>query len=74
MENAAAQRRMFIDPRCKNLLADIEQRCYRPGTRKPADSSFRGRQMGHITDAMGYAVYYLFPIKLRLDKPVQVIA
>jgi hypothetical protein len=30
--------------------------------------------MGHITDAMGYAVYYLFPIKLRLDKPVQVIA
>jgi hypothetical protein len=30
--------------------------------------------MGHITDAMGYVVYYLFPIKLRLDQPVQVIA
>ncbi len=73
-ENAVGQRRMFIDPRCKKLLADIEQRCYRPGSRKPADLSFRGRQMGHVTDAMGYAVYYLFPIKLRLDQPVQVIA
>jgi hypothetical protein len=74
LRNAAGQRRMFVDPHCKNLLADIEQRCYRPGTRQPADLLFRGRQMGHITDAMGYAVYYLFPIKLRLDQPVQVIA
>jgi hypothetical protein len=74
LENAAGQRRMFIDPRCKNLLADIQQRCYRPGSRKPADLQSPGRQMGHITDAMGYVVYYLFPIKLRLDQPVQVIA
>jgi hypothetical protein len=74
LENAAGQRRMFIDPRCKHLLDDIQQRCYRPGTRKPADSFFRDRQMGHITDAMGYVVFYLFPIKLRLDKPIQVIA
>jgi hypothetical protein len=70
LENAAGQRRMFIDPRCKNLLAELQQRSYRPGSRRPADS----QQMGHITDALGYAVYYLFPIKLRQAKPVQVIA
>lgn len=58
--NAAGQRRMFVDPRCKNLLKDIEGRYYKPGTREPADSG----DLGHPTDAMGYPTLRLFPIRV----------
>ncbi|HQU42387.1 MAG TPA: AIR synthase related protein [Pirellulales bacterium] len=58
--NAAGQRRMFVAPNCRNLIRDLEMRGYKPGTREPADSG----DVGHITDAMGYAVYRLFPLRL----------
>jgi hypothetical protein len=60
--NAAGSRRMFVDPACKRLLRDIEIRGYKPGSREPADSG----DVGHITDAVGYAVHCLFPIRLDL--------
>lgn len=61
--NAAGQRRMFIDPNCRRLIRDLEIRGYKPGTREPADTG----DVGHVTDAMGYVVWRLFP--LRLDQP-----
>ena len=61
--NAAGERRMFVDPACRHLIRDLEIRGYEPGTREPADSG----DVGHITDAMGYVVWRLFP--LRLDQP-----
>ena len=46
-----------------------------PADKKPIRFQIgKGPLRGAYTDALGYAVYYLFPIKLRLDKPVQVIA
>ncbi len=65
--NASGDRRMFIDPRCARLIADLEQRHYKPGTREPEDTG----DLGHITDAMGYAVHRLFPVKIRIDAPSQ---
>ncbi len=56
--NANNKRRMFIDPRCKHLIDDCEDRAYKPGTREPADVG----DIGHMTDAMCYAVYALFPL------------
>ncbi len=61
--NAAGHRRMFLSPGCRRLVRDLEIRGYKPGTRDPADSG----DVGHITDAMGYVVWQLFP--LRLDQP-----
>lgn len=58
--NAQGQRRMFVDPDCRHLVADLEARYYRPGTRRPADFG----DLGHMTDAMGYVVWRLFPIRL----------
>lgn len=61
--NAAGLRRMFVAPTCRHLIRDLEIRGYKPGTREPGDSG----DVGHITDAMGYVVWQLFP--LRLDQP-----
>jgi len=69
--NAAGERRMFIDPGCVNLIADLENRYYKPGTREPADPP--GSDVGHITDAMGYAVYRLFPIRVELEQATPLV-
>jgi len=61
--NADGAARMFIAPNCVHLIADVEARHYKPGTRIPADTG----TLGHITDAMGYAVYLLFPVTLDVD-------
>ncbi len=62
--NAAGNRRMHIDPRCRRLIEDLENVAYKPGTREP-DKSNKDRT--HITDALGYAVWKLYPI--CLDRP-----
>lgn len=61
--NAAGQRRLFVDPRCGHLIDDLEARYYKPRSKAPADSG----TLGHITDALGYIVHVLFPIRLELD-------
>lgn len=58
MRNAAGEIRMFIDPRCARLIDDLEARSYYPGTRDVNDPI----GVGHISDAMGYAVCRLFGI------------
>lgn len=61
--NAAGERRLFIDPRCSHLIDDLEARYFKPGTREAADS----KDLGHATDALGYIVFRLYPIRLKLD-------
>ncbi len=60
--NAAGERHMFIDPRCKHVIADLEARTYKQGSREPDDSA----DVGHMTDALGYAVHRLFPMRVLL--------
>jgi len=67
--NAAGDRRMFIDPRCKRLIDDLEARCYKPGTRDLADVG----DLGHITDAMGYPVHQLFPVRAEIFREQQTV-
>lgn len=63
-ENAAGKRRVLIHPRCRNLLQDLAIRAYKQGTNEPNDRD----DIGHITDALGYIIYKLFP--LQLNAPV----
>lgn len=44
---------LFIDPRCKNLIADLEKLTY----------DNKDDMLGHITDALGYACWHLNPLK-----------
>ena len=60
--NAAGERRMFVDPRCKHLIEDLENRSYKPGTRKLPNES--GTDRGHLSDAVGYVIFRLFPIRV----------
>jgi len=60
--NAAGERRWFIDPRCINLLNDLRNRAYKEGSREPDDFG----DTGHITDAAGYVVHKLFPIRVAV--------
>jgi hypothetical protein len=63
--NAAGERRMFIAPNCKHLIADLEAMYYKPGTTDAAE----GKDLKHITDALGYAVHYLDPIRAISGRP-----
>lgn len=60
----AGMRGMFVDPRCVKLIDDLRNRHYKPGTSEPNDVG----DLGHMTDAMGYVVWRLFPVKL--DDPL----
>ena len=56
--NANGERRMYFDSRCVHTINDFESRYYRPGTREAADTG----DLGHASDAVGYAVWRLFPL------------
>lgn len=60
--NAAKVRRCTIHPRCKHLIRDLGERAYSPGTNDPDDYG----DIGHITDALGYVIYRLFPIRIPI--------
>lgn len=62
-KNAAGIRRFRAHPRCVNLIRDLNTRAYSPETSEPDDYG----DIGHITDALGYLIHWLYP--LRLDRP-----
>lgn len=56
---------LFIDPKCKYLIKDLDSRYYEPGTSKPAD----GKYQGHICDAMDYSVWRFHPALVAPPPP-----
>jgi len=67
--NAAGVHRLYIHPRCKNLIKDLTNRAYKPGSNEPDDHG----DVGHITDALGYLIYWLHPLHVKLfDKAPEV--
>lgn len=62
-------RRLYVDPRCKHLISDLNSRTYKPGTRDPADVG----DQGHITDALGYVIYKMYPIRVAIEGSTEVI-
>ena len=62
--NANGARRVFVSPRCRWMIADLQHRGYKSGTREPADSG----DVGHMTDAITYAMWILFRGSLGSDR------
>jgi hypothetical protein len=54
--NGNGERRLFIDPKCKNLIRALGGYTYKEGTNIPDKTS----GYDHITDALGYLVMGLF--------------
>lgn len=59
--NAQGQRKLFIHPRCVKLIKDFRMMAYEEGTTKLEDYS--GTEIGHTSDACGYMVWKLLPMK-----------
>jgi hypothetical protein len=68
--NAAGERKLVIHPKCVNLIHDLETRAYEPGTRMPDDHD----DIGHITDALGYPLWRLFPVIAETTESSRVYA
>jgi hypothetical protein len=63
--NAAGERRCYVDPRCTRLLDDLKVRAFKEGVREPDDYG----DVGHVTDALGYVIHMLFPIRVKYEGP-----
>lgn len=57
-------RRLFVDPKCKKVIASLERQTYKEGTSQPQKDGY-----DHMNDALGYAIEYLFPIRKAHDAP-----
>lgn len=69
LRNAKGDVRTFIDPKCKRLIADLKHRSYKEGTHEPNDKG----DMGHMSDAFGYIVYRMFPLRIVNETPSSIV-
>jgi hypothetical protein len=65
LRNAAGIRRMFIDPRCRELIRDFEQVQYKsdPNGRILAEIDKSDPKRTHLSDALGYYIWKEFPVR-----------
>ena len=59
MNNNLSKNNMIIDPRCKELIKDLEQVVLKPGTRELDKTT--NKDLTHMSDALGYYVDFKFP-------------
>ena len=59
MNNNLSKRNIIIDPKCINLIKDLEQVVNKEGTREIDKAS--NSDLSHISDALGYYVDYKYP-------------
>jgi hypothetical protein len=70
--NAKGERRIVIHPRCKHLINDLNSMAYKEGTTEPED--YRGTDIGHMSDALGYIMVRISPIKLVREATPMVVS
>lgn len=68
--DAAGNRRLYVDPKCKKTIEALNKHAYKEGTNLPDKTS----GYDHIMDALGYCVEYLHPIKQQIDTRTKVRA
>lgn len=64
LKSATGERRLFIDPKCKNTIDSLERLTYKEGTSTVDKDS----GLDHFFDSLSYMVDYLFPIKRHVEK------
>jgi hypothetical protein len=62
--NAAGERRLFIDPKCKELIRDFERVCWRADDlgQPTTELDKSERMLTHVSDALGYYLAQAFPL------------
>jgi hypothetical protein len=63
--NHAGQRRLFIQPRCKGLINDLEQIIWKadPYGNSLSEIDKRDPMRSHLSDALGYYIVREFPLR-----------
>lgn len=65
LNSAEGVRRLFVDPKCKQVINSLERQTYKEGTSQPnKDDGY-----DHMNDALGYLVDTLYPIRKEHDVP-----
>jgi len=64
LKSFEGKRSIFINPSCKTLINSLMKQVYKENTTQPE----KGNGYDHMTDALGYAIEYLFPITSNLPK------
>jgi len=64
MCNSLGTRRFKVSPKCTHLIADLTARAFSEGTMEPDDYG----DIGHITDALGYLIYWAFPLRVEFGE------
>lgn len=64
LKNAAGDRRLFIHPRCKQLIKCLDGLTFKAGTSQP------DKDMGldHLPDALAYLISYEYPMNQRMSR------
>jgi hypothetical protein len=60
--NQAGERRLTVDPTCRNVIQSLSRQTYKPGTQIPDDGD-----LSHMADALGYMVEYLHPVTTNIN-------
>lgn len=66
--NSLGQRRLFVAKRCKYTIESLSRLTYKESTSQPDKSS----GYDHITDALGYLIDYIYPVRKDVDPSVLV--
>ena len=63
LKSADGTRRLFVNPRCRQLIKALDGLTYVEGTHQPDKSG----GLDHITDALGYLVMGEMPLRRRIE-------
>jgi len=70
LKNAAGERRLFVDPRCRELIRDFERVTWRmDGAGQPTSELDKSDRMRtHVSDALGYYVASAWSMKEKVGE------
>ncbi len=66
LTNAAGETHLHVDPRCKEVIRDLEEVLFKPDS--GVIDKDRDPKRTHASDAMGYAVWELFGSRLKIGE------
>lgn len=62
--NTNGDRRLFVDPSCKEVIKSLSRHTYKENSQVPEKST----GLDHMSDAVGYGVEFLFPVTREVTR------
>ena len=71
LRNADGEIRLYVDPKCKELIKDFEELAFKEGTTIPDKDKDSARS--HASDALGYLLWQEFKTDSRGERPGRIL-